>query len=421
MKTINVIVASGDEKTGEIKKEVEAFASTFKPLESSRLYLMIDSRTGARYCECHIKAEKLIDRSTIDVPLDPEEQPEYRANREIVEDHAAYQRMKDDALGGRTFSNLVAEYTTAYDANHALKIIGGQHRYFAIKEAASSKGVNEYHGLKVYFALEPDQRLDVQLISNTNIAVSTDLLDRMQETLRGPQLRDWCQKVGLLASGQDFADRRERSGPISVRAARTFILNFFRGKAIGTAKFESSDTTPAVCKTGSLDQEWESLKTNNSQLFEDPGLLRAGIEFAQLVTSQRAAFAPGGAGKAAKANVDFAEKANNFAVISSWAFVAGALSENELRLQRHFALKDAKGKDPLNAGALAKGRHKSDSENYRGLGYRTDPKERGRFVEVFYLQAEKGDGITSTLIDLGIKKYHAKLANLEVLAAEGKA
>jgi hypothetical protein len=30
-------------------------------------------------------------------------------------------------------------------------------------------------------------------------------------------------------------------------------------------------------------------------------------------------------------------------------------------------------------------------------------KERGRFVELFYLQAEKGDGITAPLIDLAMK------------------
>jgi hypothetical protein len=83
-------------------------------------------------------------------------------------------------------------------------------------------------------------------------------------------------------------------------------------------------------------------------------------------------------------------------------------------------LKSQAGRDPLNAAALAKGRHKSDAENYRGLGYRTDAKERGRLVELFYLQAEKGDGITAATIDLAIKKYHAKEATLEVIRAERK-
>jgi hypothetical protein len=90
-------------------------------------------------------------------------------------------------------------------------------------------------------------------------------------------------------------------------------------------------------------------------------------------------------------------------------------------LRRHYDLKDQAGKDPLNAAALAKGRHKSDPENYRGLGYRTDAKERGRFVELFYLQSEKGDGVSNALIDLAIKKYHAKQAVLEVRQAEQRA
>jgi hypothetical protein len=54
------------------------------------------------------------------------------------------------------------------------------------------------------------------------------------------------------------------------------------------------------------------------------------------------------------------------------------------------------------------------------LGYRTDPKERGRFVELFFAQAENGNGITQSLIDLAIKKYHAKQAVLDVIAAKEK-
>jgi hypothetical protein len=37
---------------------------------------------------------------------------------------------------------------------------------------------------------------------------------------------------------------------------------------------------------------------------------------------------------------------------------------------------------------------------------------------LFFLQAEKGQGISKPLIDLAIKKYHAKQAVLEVQEAE---
>ncbi len=399
---------------------VNEFADVAEPLEREAVYLLTDNRTGAKYIECHIQASKFVELGTVDVPIDPEEQPEYRANRELVEDHAAFEKMKDDAIAKRTFSNLVAEFSKSFVPERPIKIIGGQHRFTAIQEALN-KGINEYHGAKLYFELDPDQRLDVQLISNTNIAVSTDLFDRMHETLSGPGLRDWCQKVGLLESRQDFADKRERTSPITVRAARTFILNYFRGRKVDPKKFDQSETIPITCKSGVPDTEWEASKKSNAKLWTDSGLQSAAKAFADLIAAQRKAFSIKNPGTKGRPNIDFSEKALNYAVLSAWAFTAGVLHSNNVRLQRHYSLKNQVGRDPLNAAALAKGRHKSDPENYRGLGYRTDPKERGRFVELFYLQAENGEGITPALIDVAIKKYHAKEAQLEVIRAQQKA
>jgi len=295
-------------------------------------------------------------------------------------------------------------------------VVGGQHRFEAIR-LALEKDVNEYHGVKVYFALDTEQRLDVQLISNTNIAVSTDLLDRMYETVSGPELRSWCQQVGLLDEGQDFADKRQRGQPITVRAARTFIMNYLAGKQVDPAKFDNTGTTPSVARTGTDDPEWKKLKQKNPAMWKDAGLKEAGRQFAALAQAQRDHFIDKKTGK--RSNFDFAEKALNYAVLSAWAFTAGVLANNKVRLNRHFSLTESSGKDPLSCEALARGRHKTDPENYRGLGYRTDAKERGRFVELFYLQAEKGERISKSLVDLAIKKYHAKQAMLEVREAEG--
>jgi hypothetical protein len=212
-------MAKATDKSGAFS----AFLKAFEPVEAPHVMLLTDYRTDARYCECHIKAKKLIALATTDVPLDPDDQAEYRANRDVVEDAPAYERMIDDAKLRRTFSNIVAEYTTEFEKESPLKTIGGQHRFEAIKNALDA-GIDEYHGVKVYFDLNMDQRLDVQLISNTNIAISGDLFDRMHETVMGPELRAWCQSVGLLEKGKDFADRRVRGGPISVQLARTFIL-----------------------------------------------------------------------------------------------------------------------------------------------------------------------------------------------------
>jgi hypothetical protein len=242
----------------------------------------------------------------------------------------------------------------------------------------------------------------------------------MQETLSGPQLRTWCQSVGLLEDGVDFADKRARSNPITVRAARTFIINYLRGRLVILDDFHNSETTPIICKSGVDDSEWVKAKAGHPKLWQDASLLKAGKAFAELVAAQRASVSAS-AKKGKSLNVDFSEKPMNFAVLGAWAFVAGVLHRNQTRLDRHYKLKDQTGRDPLNAAALAKGRHKTDSENYRGLGYRTDAKERGRLVELFFLQAEDGQGITAAKIDLAIKQYHAKEAALEVQRAKKKA
>jgi hypothetical protein len=411
-------VAESKTNNGHIKTLLQDFAAEFHPLETlGQLLELTDARTGARYCECHIRGASIVSLGTIDVPLDPDEQAEYRANRAIVLNNAAFQTMIKDAKQKRSFSNIVAEYTKEFDSERPLKIIGGQHRFEAIR-AALTDGVNEYHGVKVYLGLDMTQRLDVQLISNTNIAISGDLFDRLQETFQGPDLRHWCQAVGLLESGEDFADSYERGGPISVKMARTFITNYFKGMTVDAKQFDVTDTTPIVCPTGGPDDDWEKLKAENPDLWIDPDLLQAGKEFASLIKAQRDAFQHN---KKQKPKPDYPEKALNIAVMSAWTYIAGMLHKNVPRLKRHYALRNSTGKDPLNAAALAEGRHKTDADNYRGLGYRTDPRERGRFVELFYLQAESGKGITPSTIDIAIKQYHVKQAQLEVLKAKAKA
>ncbi len=409
-----------DKDSRRIKKRemiegiVDNFETIFSPLEEETI-VMTDFCTKAFYIETYILAEKIIDYGTIDVPLDPEEQSEYRANREIVEDHGAFIKMKEDAKNGRTFSNLVAEFNTSFDKDNPLKIIGGQHRFIAIKEAFDSNDINHHHNVKIYFGLDNNQRLDVQLISNTNIVVSSDLLDRMFETLKGPKLRNWRQTVGLLLESQDFADKKQRSNQITVRVARSFILSFLEGEKNSKKNYEKISPEPIIAKTGRIDDLWESVHNNKKDVWSDISLIEAGKQFAKLHKKQKEHFE-----QKRKKNLEYANKAVNYSILASWAYNAGLLQSNEIRLKRHYSLSEIENIDPLNASALAKGRHKTDPENYRGLGTRTDKKERGRLVEVFYLQAEKGNGITKGIVDLGVKKYHAKLANIEVIEAEKK-
>lgn len=141
--------------------------------------------------------------------------------------------------------------------------------------------------------------------------------------------------------------------------------------------------------------------------------MEAAKEFSLLVSAQRKAFE----GKQ-RVKPDYPEKAFSAAIYSAWAYVAGILHDNDTRLKRHFSIRTANATDPMNAAALARGRHKTDSDTYRGLGYRTDAKERARFAELFFYQAENGGGITPKAIEIAIKQYHAKQANLEVIKAK---
>lgn len=411
----NVVPADLTAKIANVDDRVREFVAVAAPHEAADgIDVFVDACTLARYCECHVTGAKLIELATIDVPLDPDEQGEYRANREILEDHTAFQAMKEDAKKRRTFSNIVAEFTLEFDEDHPIKIIGGQHRFEAIREALAEH-VNEYHGLKVYFGLDPAQRLDVQLVSNTVIAVSTDLYDRMQETVKGPQLRDWCQEVGFLQAGQDFADRRQRGAQITVRGARSFILSYFRGKALHSKDFAQIETMPVLCKSGKPDPDWEEL-SKEKKIWTDQALKDAGKAFAMLMTAQRSAFET--EKKAAGKHADFQDKAQSYPIIASWALVAGFLCNNPVRLKRHYELAKQKGHDPLNAAILATAHHKSDPPNYRGLGTRTSPKDLGRLVELFYIQAERGKGISKADVDLAMKSFHAKEAALELKKAK---
>lgn len=263
------------EKKVDVQVTKAEFSKLFHPLEAGQsLMLLTDKRTGAQFCECHIHGSTLVQYGTTESPLDPEEQSEYKANRNIRLNNPAFIKMQEDAKLSRSFSNIVAEYTRAFDPEHPLKIVGGQHRFKAIEEALSD-GVDEIHGIKVYFDLDTSQRMDVQLISNTNIAISSDLFDRMQETTQGPHLRDWCQKAGILDKGQDFADQYVRGGPIAVRMARSFITNYFHGKALDDKKFATSNTMPMLCPTGDLDLDWENLKATQPNLWKDEKLRTA--------------------------------------------------------------------------------------------------------------------------------------------------
>jgi len=127
----------------------------------------------------------------------------------------------------------------------------------------------------------------------------------MYETVKGPDLRKWCQTVGLLDEGEDFADKRQRGNQLTVRAARTFILNYFLGKKASSQDFDQIKTTACLAKTGVVDQDWEALRNNNPTIWTDAGLKEAGKAFAALIKAQSEYFLKK---KGEKGSSEYAEK-----------------------------------------------------------------------------------------------------------------
>jgi hypothetical protein len=123
-------------KNEEVADLIEEFRSRCSPLERpDQLMHLVDARIDAHFCECHIRGSILCSLGTTDAPIDPEEQPEYKGNREIDEDSVAFQKMKDDAKHKRSFSNIIVEWRVDSESASPLKIVGGQHRYEAIRMA----------------------------------------------------------------------------------------------------------------------------------------------------------------------------------------------------------------------------------------------------------------------------------------------
>ena len=317
----SVIIPPGLHPPVTAAKKIDDFLKNFQPHEISnagKLYLLIDERSGAFYLTCHLPGHVLAQSCDTEATLEGDEDDEiYKLNREISEDETAYQVMEADAIKGRSFEDIVLEYDTSYRARKPLKVYGGQHRLKAITKAQPQKGAT-LHGVRVYFGLSREQKVEIATINNTAIAVPNDLLDRMREQLLGSELRGWCQKTGLLDAGKDFSDRRSPEVP-TVRLARTLVLNFYQGK-------EASDMNdfhrPLICKSGGLDEEYMKLRDKID--WSDPDVLTMGKEFARLNSLQRSTVSD----RDEDDNAEFARKALPLSVVASWGYAAGLFQRN---------------------------------------------------------------------------------------------
>ncbi len=394
-----------------VTKSIENFLAAFQPHEvkmGTKLLLHFDEKSEACYLTCHLDAKVLIQHCDLEASLDADEDDEiYKLNREITEDQEAYKLMEEDALKGRSFEDLVLEYDTSYRPQKSLKVYGGQHRLRAITKAQDVKA-SVLHGIRVYFDLSREQKVEIATVSNTSIAVPNDLLDRMREQLIGSELRDWGQAVGLLDKGVDFSDRRSPDTP-TVRIARTLLVNFFLGV---DAKQLDDFHQPIICKSGGIDEQYLTVRGRIN--WNDEGLKEMGKQFARLHKLQRASVLDRQEDK----NAEFARKALSLSVVSGWAYAAGLFQREKSFLNTHYSIPESSSPpdDPLNAKALSEARLKgTDHDTYRGLGTRSSPKELGRMLEVFLVLATKASKkrITKELANAAIQSYEAKRAVYE--------
>ena len=412
-----VLIPASIKPNQKVKDKIEDFLKLYQPYENSngsKLILYFDEKSGAYYLICHLSASTLASSCDLEASIDGDEEDEiYKLNRDITEDQAAYKIMEEDALKGRSFEDMVIEFDTSYRKSKPLKVYGGQHRIKAIQKAVKQK--NEvFHGIRVYFDLSRDQKVEIATVNNTSIAVPNDLLDRMREQLMGSELRDWCQLVGLLDKGRDFADRKSPDIP-TVRIVRTLLVNYYLGL---DAKHEDFHQ-PIVCKSGGIDEDY--LKIREKAAWSDERLAEMGRQFARLHKLQKDTVS----GREKDSYGEFARRALSLSVVAGWAYAAGLFQSNTGFLKNLYSIPDSVSPpdDPLNAKALSLARLKgTDPDTYRGLGTRSSPSELGRMLEVFLVFATKASKkrITKELANAAIQSYEAKRATFKANKILGK-
>jgi len=373
-----------------VEATVRAFLEDIATVEGAKDFPICIFQDGVRksyYIRCTISGETMSRVISLDARLDPESGDTFRDNRELLLKHNTFLRMKADAENGREFNDIIAEYITSYLPTRPLKVWGGQHRCRAITDAFTEKKTSSYHGFRVYFCLSKEQRAELALVSNTNIAVSNDLFDRqLEETLLGPHLRKWCIKVGLLKAEEDFPDVGSRADGITTQAARSFIVNYFKGKEkgekINADELDRNTYEPYLCQSGIvLDEAYRKLTEENGKaLWTDKELVEAGKAFTRLHQAQYKAIK-----KSQLNRRSFRTKALVPSVISAWSYVAGLLQAHPSRLQIHLTVPPPpKGApDPLNAEEMARFQYYQDPAHQHGLGTRSSLKDRQRMAQVF--------------------------------------
>jgi len=376
-------------KNGQLAEAIEKFMGEVETLETKLQMPIVVYQDGCNdsyYIKCSLLAADAKKLCDLKAKLDVSSQDSYKANRDLLLENNTYLKMAADAVKGREFNDIIVEYTKDYNPQTPLKVWGGQHRISAISKAVNKS--NRYHGFRIYFGLSKDQRTDLALISNTNISVSNDTFDRIvEETIFGDVLRKWCQNVGFLSANDDFPDIGSRSENITVKRARSFVVNFYmglkRGEKLASNDLDRQIYEPYLVTTGvTIDSEYEKIM-KKKYILDDTVLFKAGQRFLALHNAQFRAVTEGG--KKIKNRKAYRNKALIESVLCGWSFVAGLLQQHPTRLDNHYRIPKVSSKipDPLNAEEMSHFKHDSDERTYRGLGTRSSQKDRQRIAHLF--------------------------------------
>jgi len=405
----------------EIETSVKQFLDRVPTLEAGLdmpIVVFQDGASGSYYIKCSIAARDAAELCDLDAKLDYKSEESFRANRELLLKHVTYLKMVEDTAAGREFNDIIVEYNLEYALETPLKVWGGQHRISAIGKAGVES--NRFHGFRVYFGLTKQQRTEVALISNTNIAVSNDTFDRMiEETIFGDKLRRWCRETTLLKEEEDFPDTGSRAETITVKRARSFVVNFYVGKGRGgqlnSAELDHNVYEPHLVQTGvTVDPLYRDIM-HEHDILKDEALLEAGRRFAALHRAQqRAVIAEAKEERPKVRNLKgFRNKALVESVMCGWSYVAGLLQSHPERLENHYRIPRTTGAvpDPLNAEDMSEFKHDSDPPTYRGLGTRSSLKDRQRIAQLFLAKSgEENIVIDKRFMDSAISQVVGLLA-----------
>lgn len=407
------------EKNPQAENQVATFLKQVTTLEVKHdmpVIIFQDGASSAYYIKSSLLASDAAKLCDLDAKLDVTSTDSYKTNRQLFLKHMTYKRMAADAMKGREFNDIIVEYTVEYAPETPLKVWGGQHRIKAISGAYTKS--DRYHGFRIYFNLNKVQRTEIALVSNTNISVSNDTFDRMiEETIFGGVLRKWCQKVGFLGENEDFPDVGSRSEKISVKKARSFVVNFYlgkeRGRELNSSELDRNVYEPYLVETGVktgtdreiiADPTYEGIM-NQQDILADEALLKAGQRFLALHNAQyRAVSDPKTSIKKVKG---YKNKAFVESVLCGWSYVAGLFQSHPERLENHYRIPKTSGKipDPLNAEEMSKYKHDKDEPTYRGLGTRSAIRDRQRVAQLFLAKSlEENVTIDSKFMDKAVSQ-----------------